>query len=56
MSTMDERYRAGRVVRQPEGYGAFIPSPLPPSPALRFNGELASILAGAGTAVGRLDR
>jgi Fic family protein len=55
MSTNDERYRAGRLVRQPEGYSAFIPSPLPPSPALRFDGELASILAGAGTALGRLD-
>jgi hypothetical protein len=36
MPTNQDRFRAGRVVRPPEGYNAFIPAPLPPSPALRF--------------------
>jgi cell filamentation protein, protein adenylyltransferase len=55
MVTPDLRTRAGRVIRQPEGYQAFIPAPLPPDPPLRFDGQLATILAGASTALGRLD-
>src|ERR1700733_3671080 len=55
MATHDERTRAGRVIRQPEGYNAFVPKPLPPDPPLRFDSQLATILAAAGTAVGRLD-
>lgn len=55
MATTDRRIRAGRSIRQPEGYSAFIPAPLPPDPPLRFDGQLATILAGAGTALGRLD-
>jgi Fic family protein len=55
MATPDQRTRAGRVIRQPEGYGAFIPAKLPPDPPLRFDGQLATVLAGAGTALGRLD-
>jgi Fic family protein len=55
MAMSDEKARAGRVIRQPEGYGAFIPAPLPPNPPLRFDSELASILAAASTALGRLD-
>jgi Fic family protein len=43
------------VIRQPEGYSAFIPAPLPPVPPLRFDSQLATVLAGAGTALGRLD-
>jgi Fic family protein len=55
MATSDERTRAGRIIRQPEGYGAFIPVPLPPDPPLRFDSELATVLAAASTALGRLD-
>jgi Fic family protein len=55
MSTPDQKSRAGRVIRQPEGYSAFIPAPLPPVPPLRFDSQLATVLAGAGTALGRLD-
>jgi Fic family protein len=55
MVTPDQRTRAGRVIRQPEGYSAFVPKPLPPEPPLGFDGQLATILAAAGTAVGRLD-
>ena len=47
--------RAGRIIRQPEGYSAFIPAPLPPDPELSFDVQLATVLAGAGTALGRLD-
>ena len=43
------------MIRQPEGYQAFIPSPLPPDPPLAFDAQLATVLAGAGTALGRLD-
>jgi Fic family protein len=55
MATPDQKTRAGRPIRQPEGYSAFIPAPLPPDPPLRFDNQLATILAGAGTALGRLD-
>ena len=55
MVTPDERTRAGRVIRQPEGYSAFVPTPLPPDPPLRFDSQLATVLAAAGTALGRLD-
>jgi len=47
--------RAGRMIRQPEDYRAFIPAPLPPDPPLAFDAQLATVLARAGTALGRLD-
>src|ERR1700678_1088247 len=47
--------RAGRLIRQPEGYGAFIPAPLPPEPPLAFDAQLATVLARARTDRGRLD-
>ncbi len=43
------------MIRQVEGYRAFIPAPLPPDPPLAFDARLATVLAGAGTALGRLD-
>jgi Fic family protein len=43
------------MIRQPEGYQAFIPASLPPDPPLAFDAQLATVLAGAGTALGRLD-
>jgi Fic family protein len=43
------------MIRQAEGYRAFIPAPLPPDPPLAFDAQLATILARAGTALGRLD-
>jgi Fic family protein len=55
MATSDQKTRAGRVIRQPEGYSAFIPAALPPDPPLGFDSQLATVLAGAGTALGRLD-
>src|SRR5580700_8826783 len=47
--------RAGRMIRQTEGYRAFIPAPLPPNPPLAFDSQLATVLAKASTALGRLD-
>ncbi len=47
--------RAGRYVRQPTGYSAFIPAPLPPAPPLEISARLLDRLARASEAVGRLD-
>jgi Fic family protein len=47
--------RAGRYVRQPSGYSAFIPRPLPPEPALNFDDEMQTLLSRADRALGRLD-
>ncbi|MCZ7664463.1 MAG: Fic family protein [Thermoleophilia bacterium] len=47
--------RAGRYVTQPQGYKAFVPAPLPPSPPLRIGLELAKLLSDADRALGRLD-
>ena len=47
--------RAGRYVRQPAGYSAFIPSPLPPDPPLDTSGEVQAALSQADLALGRLD-
>jgi Fic family protein len=47
--------RGGRHERQPGGYRAFLPAPLPPRPALRLEGELRSLLSRADHALGRLD-
>src|ERR1019366_1324162 len=55
MVTPEMKNRAGRAIRQPEGYSAFTPASLPPDPPLRFDSQLATILAAAGTALGRLD-
>jgi Fic family protein len=43
------------MIAQSEGYRAFIPAPLPPDPPLAFDAQLATVLARAGTALGRLD-
>ncbi|MBX6421216.1 MAG: Fic family protein [Nevskia sp.] len=47
--------RAGRYVREPTGYRAFIPAPLPPDPPLDFSGALRERLSAADHALGRLD-
>ena len=46
--------RAGTYIRQPTGYAAFIPNPLPPDPPLDLTG-LQSVLSQADIALGRLD-
>lgn len=48
-------HRAGRYVRQPTGYRAFIPVPLPPDPPLAISSELGVLLSRADRALGRLD-
>jgi hypothetical protein len=47
--------RAGRYVRQPTGYSAFVPAPLPPDPPLQLAGRLQGLLSQADRALGRLD-
>jgi Fic family protein len=47
--------RAGRYVRQPEGYRAFIPAPLPPNPPVVLDAEVTRLLSDADRALGRLD-
>ncbi len=47
--------RAGRYITQPTKYRAFIPSPLPPEPAIRISGALQVLLSKADRALGRLD-
>lgn len=47
--------RAGRYVRQPTGYKAFIPAPLPPEPPVDIAGPLQECLSEADYALGRLE-
>jgi len=47
--------RAGRYLRQPGGYGAFVPKPLPPAPTVDISNELQVLLSQADRALGRLD-
>lgn len=47
--------RAGVYVRQPGGYRAFIPKPLPPDPPLAFDAELVELAQEASASIGRLD-
>jgi Fic family protein len=47
--------RSGRYVRQPTGFRAFIPAPLPPVPPVEIRGELQGVLSRADRALGRLD-
>lgn len=47
--------RGGTLVRQPEGYDAFRPAPLPPSPPLELDMARQHLLSRADQALGRLD-
>jgi len=47
--------RAGRLIRQIEGYRAFIPASLPPEPPPNFDAEMIRLLSEADRALGRLD-
>jgi hypothetical protein len=55
MAKTDRSTRAGRYERQPTGYRAFMPVPLPPDPPVRLEGELQSLLSQADRGLGRLD-
>jgi Fic family protein len=46
--------RSGRYIRQPAGYRAFIPAPLPPEPPVMM-ANLQELLSRADRALGRLD-
>lgn len=47
--------RAGEYIKQPSGYLAFIPKPLPPQPLIQFDNELIKLIAEANRELGRLD-
>ena len=55
MADQKLQFRAGRYIKQGEGYSAFIPAPLPPVPPIKMNGELTRLLSDADRALGRLD-
>ncbi len=46
--------RAGRYVKQPTDYRAFVPADLPPDPPVVLDAELARLLSDADRALGRL--
>jgi Fic family protein len=47
--------RAGKFVKQPHGFSAFIPNPLPPKPPIKYDEELQLLLSEADRALARLD-
>ncbi|NVN93561.1 MAG: Fic family protein [Desulfuromonadales bacterium] len=47
--------RSGAYRQQPTGYKAFLPSPLPPNPPLKIEGELQILLSNADMSLARLD-
>lgn len=47
--------RSGQLVKQLEGYTAFIPAPLPPNPSIEMDAELTRLLSKADRSLGRLD-
>lgn len=47
--------RAGQYEKQPTGYRAFVPRPLPPDPPLAFDSTLQTLLSEADQALARLD-
>ena len=47
--------RAGRYIKQPTSYRAFIPTKLPPDPSIELDAELLKLLSDADRALGRLD-
>ena len=55
MNPSSNQARAGRYIRQPSGYSAFIPAFLPPEQPVQMNTELIRLLSDADRALGRLD-
>jgi Fic family protein len=47
--------RAGRYVKQPTGYSAFVPKPLPPNPPIKYDEQMQALLSKADRAIARLD-
>jgi Fic family protein len=52
---MANQSRAGRYIRQPNHYSAFMPGPLPPVPPVAVDGAMQTMLSKADRALGRLD-
>lgn len=52
---MRDSDRAGIFLLQPGGYEAFLPKPLPPTPPIKFDSEMQSLLSRSDRALGRLD-
>lgn len=52
---METQTRSGEFAVQPGGHQAFIPKPLPPTPALEIDAEMQALLSKADRALGRLD-
>ena len=52
---MNQYGRAGRYIKQPQGFKAFIPSPLPPNPPINMDNQMVALLSEADRALGRLD-
>jgi cell filamentation protein, protein adenylyltransferase len=52
---LNDALRAGSYRKQPQGYRAFLPAPLPPAPPVAIAGELQRLLSEADRALGRLD-
>lgn len=49
------KFRAGRYIKQPAGYSAYIPNPLPPKPPLKYDSQLRNLLSQADRDLARLD-
>lgn len=47
--------RGGNYIKQPGGYRAFVPAPLPPNPPVAMDGEIVKLLSQADHALGKLD-
>jgi Fic family protein len=47
--------RSGSYQKQPSGYSAFMPAPLPPMPPIEIDDEMQALLSEADRSLGRLD-
>ncbi|MEW6420066.1 MAG: Fic family protein [Nitrospirota bacterium] len=47
--------RSGKYIKQPAGYRAFIPNPLPPKPPITMDEKLQDLLSKADMSIARLD-
>jgi Fic family protein len=52
---MPSQTRSGTFIKQPTGYTAFMPKPLPPDPSLNLDPEMINLLSKADRCLGRLD-
>ena len=49
------KYRAGKYIKQPSGYKAFIPETLPPKPAVELDEKIYALLSESDRAIAKLD-